>query len=380
MFRSEYRSLTDQITTLQDQVNNLFSNINDIRNQRPAFETPSFDPLSRDASQPVFTPMPPGLAKPRARHPRFHGPTSSAFNFDVAKSSLQNMGITPAEDGITDDLTTAHVTPAGSPPHLGQLLSTVHPTKDPLWSIGREEAMRLLKVYEEEIGIMYPVVDIASVTSQANLLYTFIEAATRTGFAQRGFPGSDGLQDEGTVLLKLILATTLVVEGGGESELGQRLYLDVKPVIESKMWEPHSIKTIQLFAIVVGVMFLLCAIMSANIVHQATYHFHTDDDAMAYRVIGLAARMCLEMGLHRRDALVKSFPNEDHWNEVTRLFWSVYSLDRRWSLGTGLPFVIQDEDIDANLPEPVRIHFLRDDKFSLTMVNNRMHHCHICVA
>ncbi|KAJ6012879.1 hypothetical protein N7522_003234 [Penicillium canescens] len=330
----EYRSLTEQITTLQDQVNNLFSNINDIRNQRPTFETPSFDPLSRDASQPVFTPMAPGLAKPRARHPRFHGPTSSAFNFDVAKSSLQNMGITPAEDGITDDLTTAHVTPAGSPPHLGQLLSTVHPTKDPLWSIGREEAMRLCKVYEEEIGIMYPVVDIASVTSQANLLYTFIEAATRTGFAQRGLPGSDGLQDEGTVLLKLILATTLVVEGGGESELGQRLYLDVKPVIESKMWEPHSIKTIQLFAIV------------------ATYHFHTDDDAMAYRVIGLAARMCLEMGLHRRDALVKSFPNEDHWNEVTRLFWSVYSLDRRWSLGTGLPFVIQDEDIDANLPEP----------------------------
>lgn len=88
-------------------------------------------------------------------------------------------------------------------------------------------------------------------------------------------------------------------------------------------------------------------------IHQATYHFHTDDDAMAYRLIGLAARMCLEMGLHRREALVKSFPNEDQWNEITRIFWAVYSLDRRWSLGTGLPFVIQDEDIDPNLPEPV---------------------------
>lgn len=77
---------------------------------------------------------------------------------------------------------------------------------------------------------------------------------------------------------------------------------------------------------------------------------------MAYRLIGLAARMCLEMGLHRRDALVKSFPDEVQWDEITRLFWSVYSLDRRWSLGTGLPFVIQDEDIDPNLPEPVRLH------------------------
>lgn len=79
---------------------------------------------------------------------------------------------------------------------------------------------------------------------------------------------------------------------------------------------------------------------------------------MAYRVIGLAARMCLEMGLHRRDALAKSFPNEEQWPEVIKIFWAVYSLDRRWSFGTGLPFVIQDEDIDPNLPEPVRMHLV----------------------
>lgn len=77
---------------------------------------------------------------------------------------------------------------------------------------------------------------------------------------------------------------------------------------------------------------------------------------MAYRLIGLAARMCLEMGLHRRDALLKSFPVEQQWSDITRLFWTVYSLDRRWSFGTGLPFVIQDEDIDPNLPDPVRLH------------------------
>ncbi|KAJ5963395.1 uncharacterized protein N7479_003271 [Penicillium vulpinum] len=302
----EFRSMTEQITTLQDQVNSLFSNLNDLRTHRPTFDSPGFEHLSRDGSQSVYTPMQAGLAKPRARHPRFHGPTSSAFNFDVAKSSLQNMGITPAEDGIPDDLTTAHVSPTASPPppNMGQILPTTHPTKDPIWTIRREEAIRLCKVYEEEIGIMYPVVDIAKITSQANLLYTFIEAATRTGFAQRGFPGSDGLHDESSILFKLILATTLVVEGA------------------VKYHQNHS---------------ALC---------------YCDDDAMAYRLIGLAARMCLEMGLHRRDAMVKSFPDEEQWDEITRLFWSVYTLDRRWSLGTGLPFVIQDEDIDPNLPEP----------------------------
>lgn len=74
---------------------------------------------------------------------------------------------------------------------------------------------------------------------------------------------------------------------------------------------------------------------------------------MAYRLIGMTARMCFEMGLHRRDAMLKSFPNEEQWTEVTKTFWSIYSLDRRWSFGTGLPFVFQDEDIDPNLPEPV---------------------------
>ena len=87
---------------------------------------------------------------------------------------------------------------------------------------------------------------------------------------------------------------------------------------------------------------------------------------MAYRVIGLAARMCLELGLHRRDALKKSFPIEDHWPDVSKIFWAVYSLDRRWSLGTGLPFAIQDEDIDPNLPEPVCVLF----PLLLIIINN----------
>lgn len=244
--------MKDQITTLQDQVNSLFTSLSDFRAQKTPFGSPNFDSFSHDGSRPVFTPIPTGLAKPRSRHPRFHGPTSSAFNFDVAKSSLQNMGITPTEEGMPDDMTTEHATPAGSPPPLGPLIPTIHPAKDPIWSVRREEAMRLCKVYEEEIGIMYPVVNIHEVTHQANLLYTFMESATRTGFAQHGLPGADGLHDDSTILLKLILATTLIVEGGGQSQLGHQLYLSVKPVIESKLWEPHEIKSIQLFAIVVG--------------------------------------------------------------------------------------------------------------------------------
>ncbi|KAH8666015.1 hypothetical protein BGZ60DRAFT_378403 [Tricladium varicosporioides] len=62
--------------------------------------------------------------------------------------------------------------------------------------------------------------------------------------------------------------------------------------------------------------------------------------------------MCVELGLHRRDSLFKVVQDEHERAEVTKLFWSIYVLDRRWSFGTGMPFALQDADIDPNLPEP----------------------------
>ena len=88
---------------------------------------------------------------------------------------------------------------------------------------------------------------------------------------------------------------------------------------------------------------------------QAQYYFHVDEEAQAYRITGLASRMCYEKGLHRQEILFQTFPDEKERFWVTRLFWSIYILDRRWSFGTGMPFAIQDNDIDPTLPEPVRV-------------------------
>lgn len=63
--------------------------------------------------------------------------------------------------------------------------------------------------------------------------------------------------------------------------------------------------------------------------------------------------MCIELGLHRRDSLFRVVPDEEDRAKVLRLFWSIYVLDRRWSFGTGMPFALQDADIDPSLPEPV---------------------------
>ena len=83
------------------------------------------------------------------------------------------------------------------------------------------------------------------------------------------------------------------------------------------------------------------------------YHFTRDDEGLAWRVSGLAARHCLELGLHRRDTYATLFPNPEDQAVATRTFWTIYVLDRRWSFGTGMPFALQDADIDSNLPKPV---------------------------
>lgn len=69
----------------------------------------------------------------------------------------------------------------------------------------------------------------------------------------------------------------------------------------------------------------------------------------------MAARGSMELGLHCQETWQKSggvFPGALEWMWASRLFWCIYVLDRKWSFGTGLPFAIQDSDMDTNLPEP----------------------------
>jgi hypothetical protein len=86
---------------------------------------------------------------------------------------------------------------------------------------------------------------------------------------------------------------------------------------------------------------------------QAGYRFLANDEILAWRVIGQAARHCIELGLHRRDAVMQIVDEEERRNAI-HTFWTAYVLDRRWSFGTGLPYVVADEEIDPNLPYPVR--------------------------
>ncbi|KAF2472177.1 uncharacterized protein BDR25DRAFT_284704 [Lindgomyces ingoldianus] len=342
----EFKQMTAHITSLQEQVDQLFANLNSLKTQVDSqsagsmstpYNTQDYARSISMAQTPIIPQSPTHQrSKSFTKHPRFHGPTSSAFNLGVAKSSLKTMGITGPEDGLDEGVVTQDATPMASPPATNAVLSkpVLHAEKDPIWSLTKHEAIRLVHVWHEEMGMMYPFMDISKVVRYTEMLFSFVEAATRSGLMQGGLPGADAIMDAQTSILKLILATALILEGYGKNPLGEKLFENVHKVIERTLLEPVDLKGINMLAL------------------TAMYHFHRDDEALAWRIIGLAARQCLELGLHRRETYNTVFADPEEQSSAIRTFWSVYVLDRRWSFGTGMPFALQDADIDPNLPKP----------------------------
>ena len=79
----------------------------------------------------------------------------------------------------------------------------------------------------------------------------------------------------------------------------------------------------------------------------------SNDEVLAWRVMGQVARLCFELGIHQKRGLMR-IQNEVDRKNAMMSFWSAYVLDRRWAFGTGLPYAVQDEEIDPQLPLPVR--------------------------
>lgn len=246
----EFQDMRMHIASLQQQVDTLFANLNSLREHAiaPDASHETTYPNSENRVLPTGG-QPPLVSSPHRQRrsvPRFHGPTSSAYGFDVANSTLQTMGITQGsaidDAGMLDDRTAT-----ASPPGL----VSPHTSKDPLWSISRKEAIRLCRIYEEEIGIMYPLFDIEAVIEHVNRLWTFLEAALRNGIGN--MPGADTIDDDDTNLLKIILAAALIVEGNGQSDLGLRIFDSLKPAVTAKFWGPTDTKGLSLLCVSVRV-------------------------------------------------------------------------------------------------------------------------------
>lgn len=261
--------MNNHIQSLQQQVDTLYSNLSSLRNHIDMNGMPqgmggsSGSPYNQQG--PYQRPMsigsgggygqpPPPTQRVTPKHPEFRGPTSAVFNLGVAKSSLQHMGITGGEEDHEQGLTTQDGTPSMTPPPMIQpdLPKPLHADKDAIWSLSKDEAVRLIHVWQDEMGTMYPVVDIDKLVRHTNLLFTFMEAARRSGLMEAGLPGADAIHDDQTNSLKLIVAIALTLEASGKSDLGRRLWDCVKSPIEVISFNPPDVKGLQMLVLAVS--------------------------------------------------------------------------------------------------------------------------------
>jgi hypothetical protein len=254
--------MSAHIGALQQQVDSLVANLNGLKHHVEMQEAANTNPLGPPmGSQPyprslsighstMIAPSPTHMkSRSFSKHPRFHGPTSNTFNVGVAKSSLKTMGITGPEDVEDEGIMTQDATPMGSPgPAANTALpkAVLHPDKDPIWSLTKHEALRLVHLWQEEMGMMYPFLDIDKVVRHAERLFTFTEAAAKAGLMQGLLHGADAIEDDQTNILKMMLAIALTLEGTGKDPLGERLFNNVLRKVQKALSEPVELKTIQL--------------------------------------------------------------------------------------------------------------------------------------
>ena len=126
--------------------------------------------------------------------------------------------------------------------HESSFTRALHASKDPIWYFDAEEALRLVNTWHAQWGDMYPILGLDGLLSHAEGLLQFVEAARRTGLMRGDLPGADGVMDENTVLLKLVLGIALTTKN---EELGEKLYNNVSELVERsclKRADHHGIR------------------------------------------------------------------------------------------------------------------------------------------
>lgn len=68
----------------------------------------------------------------------------------------------------------------------------------------------------------------------------------------------------------------------------------------------------------------------------------------AWRIAGVAAKICLELGLHRERFFEDSQVLPRRVSEWKRIFACVYRLERQWSFYAGLPWSLHDREINVS--------------------------------
>lgn len=184
------------------------------------------------------------------RSPTYIGPTSAEFGLGQQPRPFLS------QNGQDDeDLNLSSAAPSPEPSD-GQ---STRPNGDSLNDLRLEETLRLLQVYDDAVGVMYPCVDLTSVRTYAVEYYQ--SPSTTAGRAldpSSATSDQDWFHARDIQLLKILLATALLVESHGRSERAAQLADSVEDRFASRL----KIAEVDMKEILILTLLVLCPILA----------------------------------------------------------------------------------------------------------------------
>lgn len=197
----------------------------------------------------------------------FCGATSSEYTFNMAERNIVEQHINPTQykDMQHNTTTATKRSPyfAGKQSHddKNSSLGNNQPMRTsqassaclcedctgPLRLLTRDEALRLVDIYEEVVGNLHPLFNQKRFKSQVKAVYTAIEShQAEIGHQSKVDP--DTLDN-----IKVALAISLLALGIGNGDIGTSLYASVQDKVQNAVFTPiKSVKKIVLLLLAVG--------------------------------------------------------------------------------------------------------------------------------
>ncbi|KAF7528224.1 hypothetical protein G7054_g10222 [Neopestalotiopsis clavispora] len=195
----------------------------------------------------------------------------------------------------------------------------------PILHLGQAEALRYLSIFKEHVYSAYPCINLSVATERLTALYS---ARTPPG-------GGNKFQDLGldlidVELMKATFAIAMILDGEHDNPLCRDLKANLLWNTDFTMNEEQA----QVEDVIMATLLTIYLILK-------------DKPLQAWRMIGLAARTSLELGLHTE----KPVGNTDQPPRLQNreIFSCVYDLDKRCSFFADLPWTLHYKNIDARV-------------------------------
>ncbi|KAJ5213038.1 hypothetical protein N7449_000207 [Penicillium cf. viridicatum] len=193
----------------------------------------------------------------------------------------------------------------------------------PLLELGREKVTQLFTIFRDEVYSFYPCINLDLGREAVNNVFLLLKNTCPSVILKM-----DLIDVE---ITKAVVAISLLLRDDTQSPLASslegQLVWSVDSCFDQEKPQVEDIVMAILLSIYLGLK------------HRP---------AKAWRIAGIAAKLCLELGIHRERFFEDSQVLPRRIADWKRLFACVYRLDRQCSFYSGLPWTLYDREINVS--------------------------------